>query len=74
MLVVANKLKNQNTLHGITLPRTWLQRVVYDLPTLFQRRMIPFYLYTGPMMNLLYHMYTGDFAGQYSSIQPKRSE
>lgn len=63
LLVVANKLKNQNTLHGITLPRSWLQQVAHDLPVLFQRRMMSFYMYTVPMVDLLYQMYTGNDAG-----------
>lgn len=65
LLVVANKLKNQNTLHGITLPRTWLQRVAHDIPILFQRKMMSFYMYTAPMVDLLYQMYTGIDAGEY---------
>ena len=68
LFVVTNRLKNQNTLHGITLPRTWLQRVAHDLPILFQRRMMPYYLYTGPMVDLLYQMFTGDYAGKYPNV------
>lgn len=73
LLIVANKLKNQNTLHGIIMPRTWLQRVAYDISTLFHRKLMPYFLYTGPMMDLLYHMYTGDHAGQYLNSRVKKT-
>ncbi|KAH9921295.1 uncharacterized protein B0H18DRAFT_880310 [Fomitopsis serialis] len=59
LLTLATALNKLGTLHEITLPRTWLQRVADDLPVLYERKIMAFYLYTGPMTSLLKQLYTG---------------
>ncbi|TFY57544.1 hypothetical protein EVJ58_g6956 [Rhodofomes roseus] len=59
LLTVATGLQRRGTLHDITLPRTWLQRIAEDLPSLYERKIMAFYLYTGPMTALLRQLYTG---------------
>ncbi|KAH9931251.1 uncharacterized protein B0H18DRAFT_929734 [Fomitopsis serialis] len=63
LLIVASRLNGANTLHDLTMPRSWLQRVLPSAHQLRDKSTRLVYLYMEPMANLLEQIYTQDNAG-----------
>ncbi|KAH9931245.1 uncharacterized protein B0H18DRAFT_929725 [Fomitopsis serialis] len=63
LLIVASRMSDANTLHDLTMPRSWLQRVLPSLSQLKNQSTNLIRLYMKPMAGLLDQIYTTVDAG-----------
>ncbi|KAH9910160.1 uncharacterized protein B0H18DRAFT_516086 [Fomitopsis serialis] len=63
LLIVASQLNDANTLHDLTMPRSWLQRVLPSLHQLQNKSTDHICLYIEPVAALLEQIYTSVNAG-----------
>ncbi|TFY54263.1 hypothetical protein EVJ58_g8968 [Rhodofomes roseus] len=62
LIVVASRLQTSDTLHDITMPRSWLQRALLDIHQMKDKFLSRGFLemYMAPMAGLLEQIYTSD--------------
>ena len=70
MLVIASSLQKRGTLHEITLPRSWLLRVIPMADKLRSKETNLIELYVVPMAGLLEQIYSADAC---ALLQPYKS-
>lgn len=63
-MIIADRLRNGQTLHAITLPKSWLARLIPDAEALRSQEIQLALLYKSHMAELLEQVYTGVNAGE----------